>query len=427
MQRRAQSEASAPMAWGAAVTPIAARRPSPRSARHHEFDGYTAIAVLAIMVFTVYQFCNVSHFLYRGTPGYTLLNSFDAAVPWFFVLAAYRLFEPIARAAVNLAPPVSNRTFLVSRAVQIVPTYYVVVAVVWFSRQHSLPGDWRDLIEHLTFTQVFDEKRIFYTNGPAWAISVLVLFCLLLSVLNVALTKICRRLERRRTRVAVLSLSIAILAIISLSWKAWSFAGEHRPTTGSFVTWFGPAANLDNFAIGMAVALIAAVVGDSYQLKFRQRLGLRFVAIAILVAAFAAREADSWSSVYFSTGCSIAFGCLIAAVALDHRKVQGPKRSRPGPLAAIAAIAYGTYLWHEPVLLWLRSWDGAVRQAPDAVLQDTVVVISISVLAGWLSHVLIERPVKQLVVLLAQDGWASPGGEDRPPHGQTLTRRAKTP
>ena len=402
MQARAQREPLPAIAWGTAVTPTASKPITPTLEQRNNFDGYTAIAVFAIIVFTVYQFCNVNHFLYRGTPGYTLLNSLDAAVPWFFVLAAFKLFEPIARTAIDRSPTGSSRSLMVRRAIQIVPAYYVAVAVVWFSRQHSLPGDWRDLLEHLTFTQVFDEKRIFYTDGPAWAISVLVLFCLLLSVLNVGLIAICRRLHTRRQRIALLGLSIAVLAALSLTWKTWSFAVEHRPTTGSFTTWFGPTANLDNFAVGMAVALVTTVIGNRHKLSARQRFGLRSLATAILLSAFALRKADSWSSVYFSTACSISFGCLIAAVALKPNKVHRPSRSYTAPFTLVATVGYGAYLWHEPVLLGLRSWNGTVRQAPDAVLQDTLVVLVASLCAGWLSYSLIERPAQQLSQLITR-------------------------
>ena len=160
-----------------------------------------------------------------------MLNSLDAAVPWFFVLSAFLLFEPIARSAIDSGPVITARGFLVRRAVRLLPVYYVAVIVVWFLRQQSLPGDWRDLLEHLSFTQVFDAKRIFFTNGPAWSLSVSVYFYLALTVLGVILVRRCRSIESRSWRVALLATATALLGVISLGVEGlvlWRRTSSHR-------------------------------------------------------------------------------------------------------------------------------------------------------------------------------------------------------
>jgi peptidoglycan/LPS O-acetylase OafA/YrhL len=356
----------------------------------------------------------VAHFLYFGTLGYTVLNSLDAMVPWFFVLTAFLLFEPVARSAIDGRQPMSARGFLIRRAIRILPVYYVAVVVVWASRQTTLPGDWRDLIEHLTFTQVFDEKRIFYTIGPAWSLSVEVFFYLALAVLSLILPRACRRLASRKRRIAVLAASTAALALVSLAWKAWSFSAGHRPTTGSFTTWFGPAANLDIFAAGMAAAIVVAAFGDRRPLRSRGRLALRLAALGLLAVAFITRQANSWTGVYFTAVCAVGFGGLVAAAVL------GPERDRWGralscrPLMWLGAISYSIYLWHEPVLLAFAGWEGVVRQAPGAFLRDAVIVVVVSVLAGWLSYLLIERPTSQLGRVFGRDGRPTASADDGP-------------
>jgi peptidoglycan/LPS O-acetylase OafA/YrhL len=372
--------------------------------RFEELDGYRGIAVVGIVVFHVFQFCNVDHYLYLGTPAYTVLNSLDAMVPFFFVLTAFLLFEPVARAVIEDTPPISGRGFLARRAVRILPVYYVAVVAVWFTRQQGLPGDWRDLLEHLTFTQVFDEKRIFYTNGPAWSLSVEVYFYLGLVVTSIGLARLCRRLVGRRRRIAVMAAGTALLALVSLSWKAWAFGVEHQSTTGSFTTWFGPVANLDNFAVGMVLAVIVASLGDERPLGIRSRLGLRLIALAIVSVGFATRQANAWTGVYFTSLCALGFGCLIGAAVL------GPSEDRWGwalsrrPLLWLGAISYSIYLWNEPVLLGLRGWPDLVQQTPSDFVRDAVVVTVVTVAAGWLSFVLIERPTSQLGRVFRRDG-----------------------
>jgi peptidoglycan/LPS O-acetylase OafA/YrhL len=393
-----------PAAMGSIVTPVRPPPAADAAKRYDELDGHRGIAAVAVVVFHVYQFCNVAHYLYLGTPAYTVLDSLDAMVPWFFVITAFLLFEPVARSAIEGRPPISARGFLTRRAVRLLPVYYIAVVVVWFCRQQTLPGDWRDLVEHLTFVQVFDEKRIFYTIGPAWSLSVEVFFYLILIILSLALACACRHLSSRRQRIAALAASTAALAAVSIAWKAWSYSVGHRPTTGSFTTWFGPAANLDIFAAGMAVAIVVAALGDHRPLGSRSRLALRLAALAILTIAFVTRQANAWSGVYFSTLCAVGFAGLVAAAVL------GPARDRWGralscrPLLWLGAISYSIYLWHEPIMLFFAGREGLVRQTPGAFLPDAAIVVGVSIVAGWLSYSLIERPTSQLGRVFGRDG-----------------------
>lgn len=356
-------------------------------------DAQLGAAGVAAVVFHVYQFCDTTHFLYVGTPAYTVLNSLDAAVTWLFVILGFLLFEPVARAVVDGRPSFEPRRFLGLTAVRVLPVYYVAIAAVWLLRQPSLPGDWRDLLEHLTFTQVFDEKRIFWTIGAAWALSVAVWVYLLLMGVGIVVTRIARRLVERRQRIILLAGGVCALFVVSLVWKASSLILDH-PARATFTTWFGPLAQLDIFTIGMVVALVVVVRPVSATLDRRQRFTLQISGSVLLVAAFVLRAPDSWTDRYFGTACAIAFGCLIAATVLGP-PVNCPGRSGAKALRWLGKITLSTYLWHEPVLLASRHL-GLVRQAPEAFARDVLIVIPLSVLAGWLSWTAIERPVRQL-------------------------------
>ena len=80
----------------------------------------------------------------------------------------------------------------------------------------------------------------------------------------------------------------------------------------------------------------------------------------------------------------------------------GPSHDRWGkalscrPLLWLGTISYSVYLWHEPVLLALAGWHGLARQTPGRFLPDTAIVVIVSILAGWLSYSIIERPTSQL-------------------------------
>ncbi len=410
------AELASPLtAAGSATAPPTPLPTSAPARRWTELDGHRGIAVIGIVVFNVYQFSNVDHFLYRGTVGYTMLNSLDAMVPWLFVVSAFLLFEPVARSAISAPGSIAVRGFLIRRAIRIIPLYYLAVSVVWFSRQQTLPGDWRDLLEHLTFTQVFDEKRIFYTIGPAWAISVEVIFCLLLAMLMVGLRHVCRRVTGRRPRIAILIAVISLFGAVSVAWNAWSFAVAHEPTTAAFTTWFGPLSNLADFAIGMAVGVLVAIRAEGRAISPRGRLLLRLVGLAIVCAAFAVRQANTWTGVYFPTACAIGFGCLVAAAVLAPPDRVSRALSRPA-LVWLGAISYSVYVWHEPIMLSLSHFHHAVRQSYGAFVTDALIVVALSILAGWLSYLWIQRPTQQLSGIFDREGHRLAGGrhEARP-------------
>ena len=191
-----------------------------------------------------------------------------------------------------------------------------------------------------------------------------------------------------------------------MAWKAWAFAVAHRPTTGSFTTWFGPLANLDNFTVGMAAALIVVALGKSGNagtIRPGSRLVLRLTGLAILYLAFATRRADTWTGVYFPITCAVGFGCLITAAALG-RPDRWSRALNCRPLLWLATIAYSIYLWHEPIMLSLRGKDGLIRQASGAFVRDAVVVVIVSILVGWLSFLVIERPTRRLGGIFGSDG-----------------------
>jgi peptidoglycan/LPS O-acetylase OafA/YrhL len=413
-----RAEPASPLtAIGSAAAPLVSPDTRASSRRWRELDGHRGIAVVGVVVFTVYQFCNVEHFLYRGTLGYTVLNSLDAMFPWLFVLSAFLLFEPIARSAIQAPHTIAVRGFLTRRAVRLLPLYYAAVLIVWFSRQQALPGEWRDLLEHLTFTQVFDEKRIFYTIGPAWAISVEVLFCLLLATIMVGLKHLGGRVSARRHRITILVATITLLGAVSLAWKAWSFAVAHHPTTAAFTTWFGPLSSLDNFAVGMAVAVLVAVRSELPAINPSSRLLLRLAGLAILCAAFATRQANTWTGVYFPTTCAVGFGCVIAAAALGPPDRWSRTLSRR-PLLWLGTISYSIYIWNEPIMLALNHSHDLVRQSYGAFLTDVIVIVILSIVAGWVSYLLIQRPTRQLEAIMRP-------GRPRRPVGPIHDRRSE--
>src|SRR5205823_1503457 len=179
-----------------------------------------------------------SAYVYEGTPLHVLLRNLEAGVAWFFVLSGFLIVLPFAHAAVDRQSALSAWGFLVRRAIRLVPVYYVAILVVWALRYTGGPGQWRDLLEHLTFTQIFDQTHIFWTIGPAWSLAVEALFYLIVAVAGPLAVRACGRLDTSRARMAFLGGGAMALGIASVAYKWWAFAVAHIPTQNNPV-YFG--------------------------------------------------------------------------------------------------------------------------------------------------------------------------------------------
>jgi peptidoglycan/LPS O-acetylase OafA/YrhL len=366
--------------------------------RYASVEGYRGLAALLIVVYHVYQYMRTgppTRYPLEGTPWHTFLIGLDCFVGLFFVLSAFLLGLSYARAALAGNRPMSARAFLYRRAVRIVPLYLVTILIVWAARNRTFPGDWQDLLEHLTFTQVFDDKRIFYTIGPAWSLAVEVHFYLLLVVLGAAACAMCRRIGDRRRRLRALLLAVTALGAFSMAWKLVAFyvlgLGEEH-----WSVWFSLPATLDLFAIGLLLAVVVAARGEQPFVGRPLRAALIGLGMLVLFVAFVARDPHPVPHVYFHTATGIGFGLLLAASVLAPPGAGGRILASAVP-ALVGLISYSLYLWHEPVMLFLADHHlFPTPGTPYSFPRGVVVLVFVSVVVAWLSYWVIEYPTGML-------------------------------
>ena len=82
---------------------------------------------------------------------------------------------------------------------------------------------------------------------------------------------------------------------------------------------------------------------------------------------------------------ALGFAAVVAAVA-----ARPPAVLSCAPLRGLGTISYGLYLWHLPVLLWLR-FEGLLPRA--GFVGPWIEVAALSVVVAIASWVLVERPV----------------------------------
>ncbi|GAA4050220.1 acyltransferase [Streptomyces shaanxiensis] len=394
-----------------------------RASRSVELQGFRGLAALSTVVFHVWQ----QYYVYDAqgahppvdNPYLGALISLEV-IDLFFVMSAYLLTLSYARAAIDGEDRTRpGRDFLFRRATRILPLYFLAVLLVWSLRNPSLPGDWRDLLEHLTFTHVFDQKRIFYTLGPTWSLSLEIAFYLTLVVVGPLAIRACRRLRTRRARVALCATGCAALYLAPLAWIAVAHHALGVPHT-NWPVYFGPQARLGGFAAGMLLAVLLVALGERGRIGARRATAMAVTAAAGLYALSYHSEAENpWHTYYHPLAALLWFALLYAT--LHVRTTARPRWHallRSGWLTGVGLVSYSLYIWHEPLMLLLYD-TGALPRSPAGFPLAAAFVVAAGVLVATVSYWAVEYPGSLLAGLRDKRGrprefYPEPGPEPGP-------------
>ncbi|WP_246258287.1 acyltransferase family protein [Amycolatopsis anabasis] len=367
-----------------------------------QLDVYRALAAMAVATFHAYQSNRGRHWPLEGTVWHELLMATDMFVAMFFVLSGLLLGLPVAKAALGDAPPRSGRVFLIKRVARLVPAYFLVVLVVWAVTNPELPGHWQDLVLHLTFTHVYSDEYIFWTDGPAWSLGDEMHFYLLLAVLGALAYRVCRRLSSRGAKLAVLFGGTGTLIAISVTYKLLAIYVWHMPKD-SWATWFGPLAKLDLFAIGLVMAIVAAT---GVRLTTRwMRIASALTGAGVIVVAHATKPGGDQPDPFVHT--IVAVGCALVIASTTLITVPAPRFLSWKPLVAIGLASYSLYLWHEPVLrVLLASGLLPGRGTPLAFGVTAVALLTVAIPLALLSYRVIEKTGMKIAAAFDHKGHA---------------------
>jgi len=387
---------AAPAAAFEAALPVSARSQPADTHRFAQLEGQRGLAAVLVVIFHAYQYDRSrpgGTFPYEGTVVHPLFYGLDGTVSWFFVLSAFLLALPYARAVLDGRPGTPARRFLARRAVRIVPLYLVAVLVVWAWRNPRLPGNWQDLVEHLTFTQVFDQQRIFYTIGPAWSLAVEVQFYVVLAVLGVLATRVGGRLASRAQRLALLWSGTAGLALVTVAWALVMGVGLGHPKQ-DFVVWFSLPAKLSVFAVGIAVAVFVADRRPA--LSAGISWGLRLAGCAIVLLAMYRRGPSGADDPLFHSLCGAGFGLLVLSSVAGPQTGLYARVLSSRALVWLGLVSYSLYLWHEPLLLSLAGVHLLPAQSVGAFPVTAGLLLGTGLVVAWVSYWVIEYPASHL-------------------------------
>ncbi|ARF58136.1 acyltransferase [Streptomyces gilvosporeus] len=394
----------------ATLTPGPVRGPqppegAPARSRARDIDGFRGLAALSTIVFHVWQ----QYFRYDAGGSHPPVgNRFVGAVfsfeviDLFFVLSAYLLTVSYARAAIDGRSTRPARLFLFRRAIRILPLYFLAILVVWASRNATLPGDWQDLVEHLTFTHVFDGQRIFYTLGPTWSLSLEVLFYGVLIVLGPLAVRACRPLRRRGARIAVCAAGCGVLFAVPLGWIAVAHYGVGVPST-DWAVYFGPQARFGGFAAGMGLAVLTVALGGRGRLTARAALPLCALAVAGLYTLSLVSAPENVAFTFYHPLASALWFVLLFGTVHVRRHTIWNRLLTGRWLAAVGLVSYSLFIWHEPVMVQLH--DAGLLPGGQAGFPLAVVIVVLAALpVAAASYWLIEYPAGLLGRLKDSNG-----------------------
>jgi peptidoglycan/LPS O-acetylase OafA/YrhL len=375
------------------------RAPTGRTAA---VDGLRAIAALSVLGYHAWLYTRerVDAGL-RESPADYLAHELRLGLVLFFVLSGFLLYAPWVRAALNDGPAPRVGAYLLRRAGRIVPAYWVAVAgsvaLVW--GLEGTPGvrlpPAEDLWLFAVFGQNFTTPTLLRLNAPLWTLAVEASFYVVLPALGWL------ALRLRGTGREIQALVPTTLLLAGVAWN-WAIAGQEVPLTLTKVL----PAMAPYFAVGMLAALLA----------HRRELGVR-AARSLLAAGVALVLLDAgWAAVVAHDGsrdltlhilrdlvAACGFGAVLVAVTCG----PAARLLRARPLAIVGLWSYGVYLWHVPLLLWLRG-HGLLPADAWAAL---AVVMPPTLLVAAASWRLLERPAQE---------WArrAAAGGPRPAHAQ---------
>lgn len=377
------------------------------------FDGYRAVAVVAIVLFHVI-------FVTRGlvsTRGTWMATAIWGLLPGgldaLFIVSGFVIFLPTAaRGEFG-----STTAFFVRRLARILPGYWLALAValgllVAIPQPAGLPAA-RTVILHLLFLHTpallfFDHFPLgFGVIAPVWTLSLEIGFYIVLPVAAIAYA--------RRPFVGLAAAAGVVLGWQTLALHAGTIAGVFGTTLSAAArqridTYY--ASQLPHWTLALAAGMtgaqvyVRALARTPCAVLERRAMAAAAAALAMLtVVVVRAGESGALNpgeGVFAREPALVVFGypvllaTLLVAIALAPAWVQRPLTGRA--VRMLGDISYGVYLIHFAVIwamlrLTKLPRTGSLRD----LLTWMALVLPISVAYAYLSTRVVERPAR---------GWA---------------------
>lgn len=323
-----------------------------------DVQGLRAVAVLAVIIYHVNN---------------AWLPSGFVGVDVFFVISGFIITSLI----VERKEGFDWKGFYWGRVKRIAPAYFLMLSVVaLISAVLFLPADFKFFRDSLKAALSFTSNSYFEGFGSyfapsahelsllhTWSLAIEMQFYLFLPVL------VCF-LPTRFLKPVFVFLSIGLFA-----WAEYRFFSKSEQSV-----YFSLLARFPEFLIGAFVALLT-------QKKY---LPVRYASLMGLGGALLLALSFIFIDVQHFPGIWALLPCIGTALLIAARHGPVSTLLAVKPMVWVGGISYSLYLWHWPILAFIRYYTG---QYELQVVWLAVFVIS-SFVAAWLSYRWVELPVR---------------------------------
>lgn len=375
-------------------------------------EGLRALAAGSILVFHTWLYASPGEEQADlGRLGHWLFPELPLGVTLFFVLSGFLLYRPFAAALMRDRARPSIRRYLTNRALRILPAYWFILLAVALVLQtayvHTEPGNLEPrrlddpgvLARNALFVQNYGDpsQGSFFTGiGPAWSLAVEAVFYVTLPLLVVFAFALQRRRARTGAHLAALA-PVALMLFAGLAGKlAMYLLGEPLRT----VIYWSFLGNADKFAFGMAVAVAFVDVEDKRLRLPKWWPGVGCLALVAVAVPAAKLMRSGWagtpaSNYLYHTLMALACGLLLALVVLPRNEDARPslfvRLLETRLLVAAGIVSYSVFLWHEPVIYWLRR-HGLTLSGAGGFAFDLLLVVFVVAVLSVLTYRCVELP-----------------------------------
>jgi len=360
----------------------------------NRFAGLDHLRALAIIIVFVYHYNMFGHpaglYDYLGSWGWT-------GVDLFFVLSGFliggQLFAKIAR-----DQPISYTEFYFKRSLRILPAYFAVlalyIAIPAFTERSQLPPLWR----MFTFTQNFGldlSKEGAFSH--AWSLCIEDKFYLILPLLIIGLSAIH---AHKKTVWLLPALFLFGFAIRAYSWYYILPNQESFGKAYYMYIYYPTWSRLDGLLAGVALAAFYYFKPQHWQRLTAKGNRIFLIALALLAGAWYIAHGDHQyemrGAIFGYPAIAIGYGALVLAALSPTSALY---RYSSAITRLIATLSYSIYLTHKQ-LIHLTHEFLRPRGIGDDSYAGFWISVAVSLLGGWLLHLIVEKPFLRL-----RDRW----------------------
>jgi peptidoglycan/LPS O-acetylase OafA/YrhL len=379
-----------------------------RAGRFPLLDSLRAIAALSVLLFHAAFVSRVflpqSHSVLRP-----YMSHLDVGVTVFFLISGFLLYRPFVRARLHRLEPPHTGAYAWRRFLRIAPAYWVALTVIalWFGFHDVFPQGGEPI--YYAFGQVYSGTRSGFGIPQAWTLCVEVTFYALLPLWALAMRRMSVRWEL---------IALALMFVASVVYKVWALR-QRPPGTLDNAPYLQTLPNfLDQFSVGMALAVLTAEWERSGRVPravdaLRRHDWLPWVLAVLafwvvstrigLTGNFLQQQSRAEFLGRHELYTLVGLGVFLPAIFADPGRGVAGRLLSTRVLAYLGLISYALYLYHLAVIRQVDRWLGGPMDAPLGVRLLTYAGLGflIAVAISSLSYYVVERPALRLKRLVS--------------------------